>query len=323
MLLLTAADLARALPLAEAIAAMEEAFRLADGEVQTPVRIQVPLAARDGTFLVMPALGESLEIFGTKIASVIPGNAGSGLETVQAFYTLVSAADGRLLALMEGRYLTSVRTVATSALATRLMSRNVPSRLAIFGTGTQARFHLEAISIVREIIEARVCGSSAEKSEAFARSPLFSFPFPIRAASSKEAAEDADLICTCTSSSDPVFDGLYLKPGAHINAIGAYRPESRELDDRTMQRARVVVDTMSGVTAEAGDILLPLRTGLLRREQIVGDLSQIVRGAILGRTSEGEITVFKSVGFALEDLGAALRAYRNALRLGLGREIEL
>jgi ornithine cyclodeaminase/alanine dehydrogenase-like protein (mu-crystallin family) len=323
VLILTAADLARALPMSEAISSMEETFRLADGETQIPVRTRIPLTTRAGTFLIMPALVESIEVLGTKIASVIPGNARSELEPVQAFYSLISAVDGRLLAIMEGIYLTAVRTAATSALATRLMSRAVPARLCVFGTGTQARYHLEAISSVREIIEARVCGSSPERSAEFARLQGACYPFPIRPATSAAAVEEADIICTCTNSPEPVFEGGHLKAGAHINAIGAYRPETREVDDKTMKRARVVVDSLTGAMAEAGDILIPFRSGILRREQIVGDLSEIVRGVSPGRASEEEITVFKSVGFALEDLGAGLRAYNNALRLGLGTKIEL
>ncbi len=323
MLILSASDLIRALPVKEAISAMEEVFRLADGDVHVPVRTLIPLAARAASFLVMPALGESLQVFGTKIVSVIPGNSQSGLEPIQASYALVSTSDGRLLALMDGKYLTAVRTAATSALATRLMARDVPSRLAIIGTGTQARFHLEAISLVREIVEARACGTSPEKSEAFVLANRSRFPFSVRATSSKAAVTGADIICACTNSPTPVFEGAYVQEGTHINAVGAYRPETRELDDTVIRRARIVVDSLAAVMAEAGDILLPLKMGLLRKEQIVGELSHIVRGTFAGRLSAREITVFKSVGFALQDLGAGLRAYRNAMRLGLGLRVEL
>jgi len=323
VLILSAAELPRALPLKEAVTAMEEAFRAPERDLQIPLRTQLTLKETGSTFFVMPALGTSLKALGTKVAGVIPHNRDSGHDPVQAYYLLLSAADGRLLALMDGNYLTSARTAATSALATRLMARDVPSRLAIFGTGTQARFHLRAIPEVRQVVQAKICGSSREKSESFASEVAPGFSFPVRAVDPADAVSDADILCTCTTSSVPVFRGADLKPGTHINAIGAYQAHARELDDRTARQARIVVDTMAGAMAEAGDILIPLASGVLLRTQIAGDLRQVVSGTVPGRTSESEITVFKSVGFALEDLLAALHAYENARKLDLGREVDL
>ncbi len=318
MLILTAADLKRALPMPAAVAAVEEAFRLGEEDFQIPARSTLPLKGSDAVYLMMPAHAPRAEALGTKLVGVFPSNPKAGFDLVQAFYLLFSATDGRPLALMDGKYLTAIRTAATSAVATRIMARRGASRLGIFGTGTQAQFHLRAIPEVRPITQALVCGLNPDDSEQFARMMADEFPFPIDPASREETARRADVICTCTTSSCPVLAGKDLVPGTHINAIGAYQPHTRELDDDAVRQAWIVVDTMEGVMAEAGDVLIPLQNGALRKDQIAGTLSQVVRGEAPGRRLDRDITVFKSVGFALEDLAAGFRAYEAARSSGLG-----
>ena len=322
MLILSSGDLERVLPVEEAVAAVAETLRLPPESVSAPLRARVD-AGREGTFFVMPALATSLGSFGAKLVGVFPGNRGQGLDSVQAVYALLSTADGRPLALLEGKYLTAIRTAAVSVLATRLLARPGPVRLALFGTGTQARFHLAAFARLRTITEARVCGSSPARSEAFAREAAPLYGFPLRAAAPDEAVAGADLVCACTTSPTPVFRGELLAPGAHVNAVGAFQPHARELDDTAIARARVWVDTLEGALSEAGDLLVPLGSGALRREQIVGDLGALVRGEVPGRSSEAETTIFKSVGCALEDLAAATAAYRKAVQVGAGRQVAL
>jgi len=323
MLVLSATDLQRVLPMPAAIEAMEEAFALNSDEFQIPVRSQFPLRESNGIFLLMPAHAARLGKIGTKLVSVFPGNASRGIDPVQASYLLFSGEDGRLLSIMDGKYITAVRTAATSAVATKWMARKSASRLSIFGTGTQAIYHLRAVSLVRPIAEARICGLTTENSAAFVRAWTQEFPFPLLVSSSNEAAAQADILCTCTDSSLPVFQGSVLKEGTHINAVGAFRPNTRELDDDVVRSARIVVDTMDGAMAEAGDILIPLAGGALAARQIVGDLAQVIAGEAASRLNEGEITIFKSVGFALQDLVAGIKAYESALQSGLGREINL
>ena len=253
----------------------------------------------------MPALGTSLKALGTKVAGVIPHNRDSGQDPVQAYYLLLSAADGRLLALMDGNYLTSARTAATSALATRLMARDVPSRLAIFGTGTQARFHLRAIPEVRQVVQAKICGPSREKSESFASEAAPCFSFPVRAADPADAVSDADILCTCTTSSVPVFRGADLKPGTHINAIGACRPDWRELDDEAMRNGVVFVDSREAAMKESGDVILS-------GAKIYAELGEAFAGHVPVRANE--TTIFKSLGMAVEDIAAALLVYRLATK---------
>jgi ornithine cyclodeaminase len=322
VLILSSGDLERILPVEEAVAAVQEAFRLPPDAVSAPLRARVD-AGREGTFFVMPALATSLGGFGAKLVGVFPGNRGKGLDSVQAVYALLSTADGRILALLDGNYLTASRTAAVTALATKLLARPGPARLALFGTGTQARFHLAAFGQMVTITEARVCGSSPAKSEAFVRDQAPRYRFPLRAASPDEAVSGADIVCACTTSPTPVFRGELLAPGAHVDAVGAFQPHTRELDDAALGGARIFVDTLEGALAEAGDLLVPLGSGALRREQIVGDLGALVRGEISGRSSETGITIFKSVGCALEDLAAATAAYRKAAQVGAGRQVEL
>ncbi len=241
------------------------------------------------------------------------GNTAHGLERVQATYLYLDPATGRALALLDGRALTAVRTAAVSALATRYLiprSGTGAVTLAVFGTGVQARAHLEAMRAVFEIREALVCGSTLEKTRAFASANRCLVATP-------EECCAASLICACTTSRAPLWDGARLRAGTHINAVGNARPDSCEVDETTVRRARVAVDTRSAVD-EAGDLRLPLAAGAITSEHIVADLAEIVRGEKQVRRSAADITLFKSVGYALEDLVLARLAYDRASAQGLG-----
>lgn len=307
MFILNSAALDSLLDYPSAISALEQAFA---GPVPTPAEIplRLQLDAGSGRLWVMPACAAGA--LGVKLVTQFEGNAARGLERIQATYLYLDPATGETLALLDGRALTARRTAAVSALATKRLANPGPATLALFGTGVQARAHLEAMRAVREIREVLVYGSTPEKSQAFAAA------CGGRAGAPGECY-GANLICACTTSRGALWDGRCLRPGTHINAVGNSRDDSREVDEATVCRARVAVDTRPGVLAESGDLLLPIAAGVISAEHIVADLFELAAGKKKVRRSAEEITLFKSVGYALEDLVLA----RLAVGLAKSRPI--
>jgi ornithine cyclodeaminase/alanine dehydrogenase-like protein (mu-crystallin family) len=288
-----AEELRRVLPMDAAVDALEEAFR--NPLPQAPLRSQVDTPA--GSLLLMPAASASG--VGVKLVTLTPENLDRGLPLIHATYALFDAVTQAPVALVDGAALTALRTAAVSGLATRFLAEPEVARLVLFGAGVQATTHLEAMLAVRSFDEVVVVSRSAEPAEALvsaARSLGLHAEIGV-----PEAVADAQVICTCTTSPTPVFDGHLLAEGAHVNAIGAYTPQTRELDGEAIRRARVVVETREVAMAEAGDVLIPLREGVIDETHIVADLSEVVAGASVRRSS-GDVTVFKSVGVAFEDL---------------------
>ncbi len=296
MRILNAETLARVLTYPAAIQALEEAYR---NPAVVPPRAQMD--AGENRLWVMPAAAAGA--MGVKVVTQFEGNAARGIDRVQATYLYLDAATGEALALLDGRLLTEIRTAAVSALATKFLANPGPKKLAIFGTGVQARSHLAAMRAVREISEVMVCGSTEEKSRAFAEA------HGCRAASAPECCA-ADLICACTTSRKPLWDGNWLRPGTHINAVGNSRPDTREIDGATVARSRLAVDTLHGALIEAGDLLLPIASETITPAHIVAELSEIVLGKKTVRRTARDITLFKSVGYALGDLALARLAYQ-------------
>ncbi len=300
-----AGRLSRLLPMPDAIDALETAFgaeRLPD----TPKRTRVDTDA--GEVLLMPAFGD--RGVGVKVVTLTPGNPAHGLPFVQAVYALFSPRSQAPEAIIDGAALTALRTGAVSGLATRYLARAEASVLVIFGAGVQADSHLEAIRAVRPVERVAVVSRSpvpaaelADRARALGLSAEVADPDSVR---------DADVVCTCTTATEPLFDGRLLKDGAHVNAVGAYRPDARELDDETVRRGRLVVETREAALAEAGDLLIPIGAGVISEADIVADLGEVVRGAPVRRGPE-DVTVFKSVGVAFEDLVVA-RAAVDRLR---------
>lgn len=286
MRILNAETLAAVLSYPAAVRALEEAYR---APAQVPRRLQVD--AGEGRLWVMPAAAAGA--MGVKVVTQFEGNAARGLDRIQATYLYLDADTGEALALLDGRVLTAIRTAAVSALATQYLANPGVKRLAIFGTGVQARSHLEAMRAVFEISEVMVCGSTEEKSKSFAEAHA------CRAAAAPECCT-ADLICACTTARRPLWDGARLRPGTHINAVGNSRPDTREIDAATVARSRVAVDTLEGALSEAGDLLLPKA-----QDHIVAELAEVVRGVKTVRRSAKDITLFKAVGYALGDLALA------------------
>jgi len=246
------------------------------------------------------------------------------LPLIHALVVVVDAATGRPAAVMDGTYLTALRTGAVSGAATDLLSREDAQVAAVFGAGAQGRTQLEAVCAVRSIREAWVYDVVSEQAADYASEMSQRLSLPVRVADAPvEAVRQADVICTATTSSAPVFEDAYVRPGTHINAVGAYTPEMQEIPVETVQRAKVVIDHRAASLAEAGDLLIPLEQGLITEDHIYAELGQIAAGRKPGRASAEEITLFKSVGVAVQDVAAAGAVLEAARRQNLGIEVAL
>jgi ornithine cyclodeaminase len=320
---LSAADVRRALPMRPAIDSQREAFiTLATGQAEVPQRTPVSVPEEKATVLFMPA--RSASHVGAKIVSVFPNNPANDLPLVQGVLLLVDAGTGEPLALMDATYLTALRTGAAAAVATDLLALPKAKSAAIIGTGAQAVMQLLAICTVRPLEWIWVYSRNADHIASFIgeMQPEVK-PTMMPAATAKEAVRDADIVCTATTSATPVFDGRDLKAGAHVNGIGSYTAEQREIDSETVRRAgRVFVESRAAALVEAGDVLKPLAEGGLRKADII-DLGAVAIGQHAGRTNPEEITFFKSVGSAAQDLAAAGAVLRRARDMQLGVDVEL
>ncbi|MBI4500441.1 MAG: ornithine cyclodeaminase [Gemmatimonadetes bacterium] len=293
----------------EAIEAMREAFgQLSAGVARVPVRLRLDAAA--GVTLFMPAyLGRSGDL-GAKIVSFYGGNPKRGLPAISAVVMLFDSQTGVPTALMEGGYLTALRTGAASGLATDLLARRDAAVLTIFGAGAQAPTQIEAVRAVRPIREVRIVSRTRQSAERLAKEIK---GVEVKVFDDRSAAvAGADVIVTATTSLWPVFDGHDVEPGTHINGVGSYTPEMQEVDGTVIQRAKIVVDSREAALKEAGDLIIPLHQGLIGAEDVGTELGEIVNGTKPGRTSETEITFFKSVGVAVQDVAVARRVLSSA-----------
>ncbi|MDP2776361.1 MAG: hypothetical protein Q8O48_01855 [Anaerolineales bacterium] len=327
MLILNADEIRKVLPMKDAIEAMKQAYiSLSDGKAEVPLRSRLPVPPHDGLTLIMPAFvnDNKSQALAVKVVSVFPHNPQNNLPLIFATVLVLEANTGKPVALLEGSSLTAIRTGAGSGLATDILSRSDSHVAAIFGAGAQGRTQLEATCTVRTIEQVWVFDSNRERAEAFVSELAGMGPIPrdIRIAkTSEETIHRADIICTATTSISPVFDDAKLKPGVHISAIGSYTPEMQEIPTETVRRARIVVDSLSATLAETGDLVIPIRSGLIKTEDINTELCEILLGRKPGRKSPDEITLFKSVGIAVQDAMAAQAAVENAQKLGLGQTI--
>jgi ornithine cyclodeaminase len=295
-----------ALPISAAIDALKRAWAAEDPSLTTPLRTS--LATPAGTLLMMPAAAGAG--VGVKLVTLTEPNAARGLPFVQAAYVLFDADTQRPEAVIDGTELTALRTAAVSGLATSVLARSDAHRLVLFGAGVQARSHLDAMRAVRPIDDVVVVSRTPASAAALADRATAS---GVRARVGEPAdVASADLVCTCTTSAVPLFDGSLLPDGVHVNAVGAYRAETRELDTETVRRARVVVETREVAFAEAGDVLIPIAEGAVTSDHVVADLQEVI-GGVPVRVTDADITVFVSVGMAFEDLVVA-RAALDALR---------
>ena len=296
-----ASDLGKLLPIETAVDALEEAFARARLP-ETPQRSHLDVGT--GDLLMMPSWSDFG--LGVKLVTVNQSNPAAGLPLVNGVYILFSHTTLQPVAIIDAAALTGIRTSAVSALATRHLARNDANTLVVFGAGTQAKHHLEAMLAVRPIERVICVSRTSWRAEEFLVRGR-SLGVQARLGEPDDVAH-ADIVCTCTTSAKPVFDGARLAPGAHVNAVGAYRPTTRELDDTTIGRGEIVVETRKAALAEAGDLLIPLKLGVIDESAIVADLAEVVAGKLVRRERD-DITIFKSVGVAFEDLVVAIAAY--------------
>lgn len=316
MLYLSERDVEKILSIGEVIEVVEEAFRaLYRSRAALPLRTRVSSKKDGGDILSMPCIVEDFNIYTNKIVSVYPKNIEKGLPTIHAVIVTVDASNGIPLGLIEAGCLTALRTGAISGVATKYLSRKDAEVLAIIGCGFQARTQVLGVSEVREIKKIYAYDIVAERAEKFAEEMSRKLGVEIEVVkTAREAVEKADIVCTATTSNVPVLKREWLKPGVHINAIGAYTPNMREIDTETMLSAKVVVDMKEAALSEAGDIIIPIKEGRYSEDKIYAELGEIVSRAKPGRTSDEEITVFKSVGLALQDNAAVYALLKKYLK---------
>jgi ornithine cyclodeaminase/alanine dehydrogenase-like protein (mu-crystallin family) len=302
---LGAEDIRSALSMKDAIDALDEVF---SGKLPSaPPRSHLDVGR--GDLLVMPAWGATLGV-GVKLVTVAPGNPSVGLPLIHGIYALFDGESLRPTALLDGAALTGIRTAAVSAVATRHLARPGSSTLLLFGGGTQGLAHIEAMGEVLPELERVLCvsrsGPSAER--LVGRATELGYRAEVAAA---EVVKAGDVVCACTTAASALFDGSRLRPGAHINAVGAFRPDARELDDATIARSKVFVEVKEAALREAGDLRIPIESGVLVASDVT-ELGDVAGGRAPGRTDAGDVTVFKSVGVAFEDLVVAAAAVKRS-----------
>lgn len=326
VILLSKSQVSSLLSMAESIEAVEGAFReLALGTATMPTRLSLSIPEKQGWLGVMPAYLAQAESLTTKIVTVYQNNATRhGIPNVLAAVILNDVETGRIEAIMEGSQITAMRTGAVSGVATKYLARSDAYRLGIFGAGVQARRQFEAVREVREIRSVSVYDTRTEMTRDFVAEATAQADVKVSVAQTPdELVRDSDIIATATTSATPVFNGRNIKPGTHINAIGAFTPSTREVDSETVATSKIVVDSLDAALAEAGDIIIPLKEGVIQRENVWAELGEIVTGKKAGRTSQEEKTLFKSVGLGIQDAAVASVVFKKACSLGVGTRLDL
>lgn len=328
MLILTKDDIKKVFSMKDAVEAVKQAFGMySGGKSVVPLRVNINIPKYGGQTLYMPAYVNDLDSGGVKIVSVFPGNIEKGMASVQATMVLVNEETGEVCSILDGTYLTQLRTGAAQGAATDILARKDSKIGVLFGTGGQAAAQLEAMLTVRNLERVYVFDINKQRANEFAermQNELADFSAEIIADVGVEKALPlADVITAVTTSKRPVFDGRLVKEGAHVNGVGAYTPDMQELDEYLVKRAdRVYVDSKEAVLSEAGDFIIPMKNGAIDSDRINGELGEVISGKIPGRQSEKEITLFKTVGIAVQDVVTAYEIYKKALEQGVGRQIQ-
>ena len=315
LLILNHIEVEQLLPMQDCIDVMADALSaLARGQVHLPLRMVVRPPEAAGVMALMPAyIAGGSPSLGVKVINVFNGNPAIGKDSHQGVVMLFNAGTGEPLAIMNAAAITAIRTAAVSGAATRVLAREDASDLAIIGSGIQARSHLAAMACVRPIKRVRVASRNLEHTREFAKEMSAHYPFPIEPAENVAAAvHEADLIVTATSSSEPVLRREWIAAGAHLNVVGASLPSAREVDTATMAAASLYVDRRESTLNESGDFLFAVRDGAIGSEHIRAEIGEVLIGVKPGRTQADEITLFKSLGLAVEDVAAAEYVYRRA-----------
>jgi ornithine cyclodeaminase len=328
VLALSRSDLKRLVPMSEAIELMKLAFtELSAGRATAPLRTVIDVDREPSAMLIMPAFVPAASSLGFKVVSFFGGNPKHNLPTIHALVCLVDHETGVPLAIMEGGYVTALRTGAVSGAATDLLARKDAKTLAVIGAGVQGVTQAAAVCAVRPIERVIVVDSRPEAFPRYVDTIRKDWPDVAdrieTTTDAGAAVRAADVICTATTAKSPVFDDADLRPGTHINAVGAFTPEMQEVPPATVVRATIVVDAVDAALAEAGDLIIPLRQGLIDQDRFARELGAVAAGTAPGRTSDDEITFFKSVGNAVQDVVVARRAVDRANELGAGAQLDL
>lgn len=323
--LLTEQHVESLLPMSDLIPAMESAVaHFSAGEVLQPVRSVLSVGPTKAFFGLMPVYVERPGQLGAKLVTVFNGNPQRGLPSHLATILLLDPDTGALIAVMDGRYITEARTGAVSAVSARHLARRDAATLALIGTGVQARSHLEAYAEVRALEEVRVWSPRARSRERFVSEMTGRVPVPIVASETAEdAVRGADLVVLATSSRSPVIADAWVGAGSHIVSVGACRPDEREMDPALVARSRLFVDSRAAALVESGDVVCGMAEGRFGPDHIRGELGEVVLGRVAGRGSDDEVTIFKSLGMAVEDITAADLVFRKAVETGAGTELAL
>ena len=325
ILVISQSQVQELLPMKECLNVMEEVLKaLARDNAHMPMRSAMWLPDKVGLLGMMPAFIGGSKVMGIKIVSVFPGNHGTEYDSHQGAVMLFETEHGKPLAIVDASAITAIRTAATSAVATDLLARKDAGDLAILGSGVQARGHLEAIMLVRRIRRVRVWSLPLDDARLFAGHMSKRHGIKVEPVETARAAvQGADIICTTTPAPEPVLFGDWIMDGAHINAVGSCAPQARELDTDAVAKSRLFVDRREATLNEAGDFLIPKKEGAIGDDHILGEIGDILVGDLDGRKSESEITLFKSLGLAVEDLASAHYVYRKALERHIGTSVEL
>jgi ornithine cyclodeaminase/alanine dehydrogenase len=326
VLFLSRKDVETVLSMEDAIDAVEKAFgELNAGTVAMPLRSVIKLEKNKGSVLFMPAHIESMGAIGIKVVSIYPDNPTKyQLPTIQGVVLLTDANNGGVIAIMDGAFLTAIRTGAVSGVATKYLARSDSEEVGIIGTGVQGKTQLIAVTKTRAIKRVKAFDIARDRSERFSKelsSQLGINVVPVDSA--EQAVRGSDIVITASTSKTPILNGEWLEKGTHVNAIGSHTPDSRELDFTAIKRSKVVVDSREAALKEAGDLIKPISEGLITAEHILADLGEVVTRKKSIRTSDDDITVFKSQGLAIQDISTASKTYELALRKGIGTQLTL
>jgi len=324
MRVLNAATVRRLLSMQQCIEIMDSAMRaVSSGSVSTPPRTFVPLTDPDTHLGLMPGSAPELPAYGAKIISLHPGNKTRQQPVIQGFVALFDGETGTPVAIIDGATVTAIRTAAASALATRALAREGATNHGVLGTGVQAETHIEAIACVRDIGAVRVWGRDMKRTRCFADDQSRRFGLEVIAVESAAEAVACDIVSAVTGATDPVLEGAWLSPGAHVNLVGGHKPTAREADSDAIARSSVYVDLLASARAEAGDILIPVEEGRIGWRDVVGEIGQVLAGEVVGRVDDTQITLYKSLGIVAQDLFVANYLFAAATAADAGTIVKL
>jgi len=325
MLIISEKEVHKLIEIDELISALELAhIQSSTGKAVMPVRLVVPLPQIQGRITSMPGYLNEDKALGMKVVTYFQDNPKKDLPAILATIMLFSSETGKMIAVMDGTYITTIRTACASALATRVLANAETSVLGILGAGVQARAHIETLGRVRKLGRIKIFSPSGTSAAKVKSDMEHAVGIPIEVAANAEAVvRDADLLVTVTTAKEPILKSEWLKPGVHVNAVGSHRPDLREIDGATLAKAKVVVDSREAMMGECGDILLAINEGAITANQIHAEIGEVLAGAKPARISANEVTLYKSVGIAIQDVATAQLVYRKALEQNVGTNVEV